>query len=349
MWVGLQADMKCLAIIPKTLQREPMYSFPSSKANSRLLVFFLLLAPASLITALLVGSTDLSIGQFLNSDSGIQNGIIWQLRAPRAASAFACGGLLALSGLLLQALLRNPLADPYLLGISGGAAVGALGAMLLGLAVSVKFSALAGALAAMGLVWGLSFRRSQWSLHHLLLTGVALSAGFGALVSLILSLAPATSVQGMLYWLMGDLSYTSAPGLTWAALILITALVLLFTRHLDILLLGDLKARSLGVAVRPLQMGVYFLAAVATAMVVLEAGSIGFVGMIVPHLLRLLGMHEHRWLVPSSVLLGGSFLVLADTLARTLFAPQQLPVGIVTALLGVPLLLILLTRQHATH
>lgn len=330
-----------------------MPPFPRNRTSSRLLFFFMLLAPASLMTALLTGSADFSIGQLLNSDAGAQRDIVWQLRAPRAASAFACGGLLALSGLLLQVLLRNPLADPYLLGISGGAAVGALGAMLpglgLGLAISVKFSALAGALAAMGLVWGLSFRRSQWSLHHLLLTGVSLSAGLGALVSLILTLAPAASVQGMLYWLMGDLSYTSAPGLTWLTLAAITALLMLFTRHLDILMLGDLKARSLGVAVRPLQLGIYLLAAVATAMAVLEAGSIGFVGMIVPHLLRLLGMHEHRWLLPSCVLLGGSFLVLADTLARTLFAPQQLPVGIVTALLGVPLLLALLSSQHAAR
>jgi iron complex transport system permease protein len=308
----------------------------------------LLLAPASMLAALLSGSAELSLAQLLHGN-GAQQEILWQLRAPRAASAFACGALLALSGVLLQVLLRNPLADPYLLGISGGAAVGALGAMLLGLALAVKFAALGGALIAMTLVLALSFNRRAWDMHHLLLTGVALSAGFGALISLLLSLAPNASIRGMLYWLMGDLSYAQEPGLAWTALLATGIASWLFARHLDVLAIGELKAKSLGVAVVPLQGGIYLAAAIATTAAVLEGGSIGFVGLIVPHLLRLLGMHHHRWLIPCSMLLGGSFLTLADTLARTVIAPQQLPAGVLTALLGVPLLLFLLSRQHAAR
>lgn len=308
----------------------------------------LLLAPASMLAALLSGSAELSLAQLLHGN-GAQQEILWQLRAPRAASAFACGALLALSGVLLQVLLRNPLADPYLLGISGGAAVGALGAMLLGLALAVKFAALGGALIAMTLVLALSFNRRAWDMHHLLLTGVALSAGFGALISLLLSLAPNASIRGMLYWLMGDLSYAQEPGLAWAALLATGIASWLFARHLDVLAIGELKAKSLGVAVVPLQGGIYLAAAIATTAAVLEGGSIGFVGLIVPHLLRLLGMHHHRWLIPCSMLLGGSFLTLADTLARTVIAPQQLPAGVLTALLGVPMLLFLLSRQNAAR
>lgn len=313
-----------------------------------LLTALLLLAPASMLAALLSGSAELSLAQLFHGN-GTEQEILWQLRAPRAASAFACGALLALSGVLLQVLLRNPLADPYLLGISGGAAVGALGAMLLGLALAVKFAALGGALIAMALVLALSFNRRVWDMHHLLLTGVALSAGFGALISLLLSLAPSAGIHGMLYWLMGDLSYAQEPGLAWAALLAAGSASWLFARHLDVLAIGELKAKSLGIAVVPLQGGIYLAAAIATTAAVLEGGSIGFVGLIVPHLLRLLGMHHHRWLIPCSMLLGGSFLTLADTLARSVIAPQQLPVGVLTALLGVPLLLFLLSRRNAAR
>jgi iron complex transport system permease protein len=318
------------------------------RRHPRLLPFLLLLAPASMAAALLTGSADLSLAQLFHG-SGTEQQILWQLRLPRVASAFACGGLLALAGVLLQVLLRNPLADPYLLGISGGAAVGALGAMLLGLAAGVKFAALCGALGAMALVLALSFNRHAWDTHHLLLTGVALSAGFGALISLILSIAPAAGIHGMLYWLMGDLSSAREPQLAWAILLGAGIATWLFARHLDVLAIGELKAKSLGVAVLPLQGGIYLVAATATTAAVLEGGSIGFVGLIVPHLLRLLGVRDHRWLLPCAILLGGSFLTLADTLARAVIAPQQLPAGVLTALLGVPLLLFLLSRQHAAR
>jgi iron complex transport system permease protein len=318
-------------------------------SRSFLLVTFLLISLLSLLAGVAFGSVDLSLGEVLcalkGRGTGLAADIVWQLRLPRVFSAFACGGLLALAGALLQALLRNPLADPYVLGISGGSAVAALTAMLLGLAAAVvNLAALGGALAAVGLVFALGFGRSG-NMVRLLLTGVVLSAGFGALISLLLTLAPEAQVHGMLFWLMGDLSQAQAPGLAWGVLLAALAFGGWQAGGLDILGLGELKAKSLGVAVRPLQLGIYFTASAATAAVVVEAGAIGFVGLIVPHFIRLLGVSGHRWLLPLAVLAGGSFLTLADTLARTAAAPQQLPVGVLTALLGVPLLLFLLTRR----
>ena len=314
-----------------------------------LLILFLILAPLSLLVGVAFGSVDLPMGDVLRAlggkEAGLAGDIVWQLRLPRAASAFACGGLLALAGALLQALLRNPLADPYILGISGGAAVAALTAILFGLAAAaVGLAAFGGALTAVGLVFLLGFSRGG-NMVRLLLTGVVLSAGFGALISLLLTLAPGAKVHGMLFWLMGDLSQAHAPGAALAILLTVLALGLWQAKSLDILGLGELKAKSLGVAVQPLQYGIYFAASAATAAVVVQAGTIGFVGLIVPHFIRLLGVSGHRWLLPLAALAGGSFLTLADTLARTIVAPQQLPVGVLTALLGVPVLLFLLTRR----
>lgn len=308
-------------------------------------------ALASLFASLLFGSMDLPATQVLAALAGgstdIARDITWQLRLPRAAAAFACGGLLALAGTLLQVLLRNPLADPYILGVSGGAAVGALTAMLLGLGfAAANVGAFLGAVVAIGLVFGLSFRAGDWNLYRLLLTGVVLSAGCAALITLILTLAPASEVKGMLFWLMGDISYAEGALTAWLVLMIATLTSVGFAGSLNVLSLGELKARTLGVAVLPLQVGIYFGAALVTATALMLGGTIGFVGLIVPHAIRLLGINDHRWLVPAAVLLGGSFLTVADTLARTAWAPQQLPVGVLTALLGVPMLLLLLSGKR---
>ena len=318
------------------------------------LLLFLLLAAGSLFAGLLFGSVDLSVSAIahvlLSPADDTTSQIVWQLRLPRVLAAFACGGLLALAGALLQVLLRNPLADPYILGVSGGAAVGALTAMLLGWGlVLVNLTSLAGALTAIAVVFGLSFRSGNWNLYRLLLTGVVLSAGCAALTTLILTLAPASDVKGMLFWLMGDVSRAAgAEGLlsAWVTLVIVAAISMIFSGSLNVLSLGQMKAKTLGVAVLPLQVGIYFGAALATVAALMLAGVIGFVGLIIPHAIRLLGINDYRWLLPLAILLGGSFLTLADTLARTLWAPQQLPVGVLTALLGVPLLLLLLSRKQ---
>ncbi|HET9699320.1 MAG TPA: iron ABC transporter permease [Burkholderiales bacterium] len=314
-----------------------------------LIALLALFALASMALSLLHGSADLPAERVLRALAGggeaVERDIVLRLRLPRAAAAFACGALLAQAGALLQVLLRNPLADPYVLGISGGAAVGSLLSMLLGLgAVGTGAGALAGALAVVALVFALSFRAGDWNVYRLLLTGVVISAGCGALVSLLLTLAPAAGVKGMLFWLMGDLAYAGSPLAAWGVLAALALLGLGFASSLNVLSLGPLKARTLGVAVLPLQAGIYFAASLGTASAVLLGGTIGFVGLLAPHALRLLGITDYRWLLPSAVLLGGGFLTLADTAARTIWAPLQLPVGVLTALLGVPLLLLLLPR-----
>ena len=308
------------------------------------------IAAASLFTAVLFGTLSLSVVQVFDGlffpVPGIVQDVVWKLRLPRAMAAFACGGLLAASGVLLQVLLRNPLADPYILGISGGAALGALGALLLGAGVAfTNLAALTGALGAIAIVFALSFRAGDWNLHRLLLTGVVLSAGFSALISLTLVLAPQAQLKGMLFWLMGDLSHAGASGVAWVLLALVVLIFTAFSGSLNALTLGALKARALGVAVGALQAALYFGAALATVAAVMLGGSIGFVGLMVPHALRLSGVNDHRRLLPASVLGGGSFVALADTFARTVWAPQQLPVGVFTALLGVPVLLFLLSRK----
>ena len=315
-----------------------------------LFALLVLLAAGSLFIALLYGSLDLSALQIFDSIffplPGVVDDVVWKLRLPRALAAFACGGLLATAGVLLQVLLRNPLADPYILGISGGAALGALSALLCGAGLALtNLAAFVGALAAIAIVFALSFRAGDWNLHRLLLTGVVLSSGFGALISLALTLAPQAQLKGMLFWLMGDLSHAGASGVAWLLLALILVVFTAWSGGLNALALGALKARAHGVAVGSLQAAIYFAAAAGTVAAVLLGGSIGFVGIMVPHALRLTGIHDHRRLLPASALAGGSFVTLADTFARTVWAPQQLPVGVFTALIGVPVLLFLLSRR----
>ena len=320
-----------------------------------LLILFCLLAFGGVFTGLLFGSVDIAAGRIVqvllspyDKNDSVAHQIIWQLRLPRVLAAFACGGLLALAGTLLQVLLRNPLADPYILGVSGGAAVGALLAMLLGGGLMLtNVASLAGALTAIAIVFGLSYRTGDWNLYRLLLTGVVLSAGSTALTTLILTLAPASDVKGMLFWLMGDVSRAEGLLPAWLTLIFAAGMSMLFSGSLNVLSLGQMKAKTLGVAVLPLQMGIYFFASLATVAALMLAGAVGFVGLIVPHAVRLLGVNDVRWLLPLAILLGGGFLTLADTLARTMWAPQQLPVGVLTALLGVPTLLLLLSKKRS--
>jgi len=273
--------------------------------------------------------------------------LLWRLRIPRAAAAFVVGAMLAVSGCLMQVLLRNPLADPYILGVSGGSAFFALLGMALGLAAAfTPVLALAGALASILLVFGLARGSGPWSGTRLLLTGVVAAAGWGALISLVLATGPDNSLRGMLFWLMGDLSYARLPA--WAGGVLLACLagVMLMARSLNVLSMGETTARLLGESTHRLLWVIYFLASLLTAAAVSVAGSIGFVGLIVPHLMRLLVGSDHRVLVPAATLFGGAFLVLSDTLARTVIAPRQLPVGVITALLGVPLFLLLLNRAR---
>lgn len=322
---------------------------PSRRRALLIICSLALLALGSFWAALAVGSINVAAGDVLAALTGGDApgaAVVLQLRLPRALAGFACGGLLALAGALMQVLLRNPLADPYVLGISGGAGVGALFAILLGLsAVGIDGFAFAGALGAMLLVFGLAHGDGSWTQTRLLLTGVIVAAGCGALVALMLSIAPEHKLRGMLFWLMGDLA--QAGDVRWTLALLVAALlaVLPFARELNLLARGASTALALGVAVPSLRRLVYGVASLATALAVTSAGSIGFIGLVVPHLVRLAAGNDQRLLLPASALAGGSLLVLADTLARTVVAPQQLPVGVLTALIGVPVFLFLLARH----
>ena len=313
----------------------------------------IVLALASLAVALATGSvaipTDRLLAVFAGDGTPLDRSLVLELRLPRALAAFAVGGLLALAGALMQVLLRNPLADPYILGISGGAACAALGAMLLGLGGAwISGSAFAGALLAMLLVFALGRGAGDWSPTRLLLTGVVIAAGWGALISFLLATSPDRRLPGMLFWLMGDLGAGTAagPGLGWAVLIIGLIVGLLIAGQLNVLAHGDLAARSLGVELARLRGTVYLLASLMTASAVTLAGTIGFVGLVTPHMLRLVGLTDHRRLLPACVLLGGTLLLFADTAARSLLAPRQLPTGVVTAMIGVPLFLYLLRRGN---
>lgn len=310
-----------------------------------------LAALGAMTLSLSVGSSALSLADVLATLSGqgseLQRTLIFELRLPRTLSAFATGGLLAVAGALMQVLLRNPLADPYVLGLSGGAAVGALLAMLAGLGGAlVSGSAFAGAFLATLLVFGLAHGSGSWTPSRLLLTGVVVASGWGAIITLMLAISPAERLPGMLYWLMGDLSYARTPWPALGLLLGVSLLLLPLGRSLNVLARGPLQAAALGVAVRPLEWSIYLIASLLTALAVTSAGSIGFVGLVVPHMLRLLLGNDQRLVLPACALSGGILLVLADTLARTLIAPEQLPVGVITALLGVPTFLYLLHRSR---
>ncbi len=284
---------------------------------------------------------------FLGEGSNLHRTLILELRLPRTLSAFATGGLLAVAGALMQVLLRNPLADPYVLGLSGGAAVGALLAMLAGLGGAViSGSAFAGAMLATLMVFGLAHGTGSWTPSRLLLTGVVVAAGWGAVITLMLAISPARELPGMLYWLMGDVSYARAPWPGLGVLVLVCALVVPLGRSLNVLARGPMQAAALGISVRPLEWLIYILASLLTATAVTMAGSIGFVGLVVPHMLRLVLGNDQRLILPACALAGGILLVLADTLARVVIAPEQLPVGVITALLGVPTFLYLLYRSR---
>ncbi|MBV2193566.1 MAG: iron ABC transporter permease [Azonexus sp.] len=308
-----------------------------------------LLAVGSFMLALMVGSFKVAPADVLATllgQEGSGGEVVIELRLPRAIAGFACGGLLALAGALMQVLLRNPLADPYVLGISGGAGVGAMFAILIGLPVlGIDGLAFLGALGAMFIVFGLAHGDGSWTQTRLLLTGVIVAAGCGALVALMLAIAEEHKLRGMLFWLMGDLGQSTQWWPPLAALVVALTLAMPFARELNLLSRGMMQAQALGVAVGRLRYAIYLLASLATAASVTTAGSIGFVGLVVPHLVRLATGNDQRLLLPASVLAGGSLLVLADTLARTLIAPQQLPVGVLTALIGVPVFLFLLSRQ----
>jgi iron complex transport system permease protein len=276
-----------------------------------------------------------------------------ELRTGRALMAFVTGGALALTGVMMQALLRNPLADPYVLGISAGASVGALFALLLMCAAATVDAAAIGGAVTIALLLYLLARRDMRSgvaaeggTSMLLLTGVVMSSASMALVTLMLSIAPEGRLRSMVFWMIGDLAGAPLRVLPWVVLGGALAYALRNARAMNMLALHAEAAATLGVKVGAVRKGLFFVSAVLTASAVTSAGAIGFVGLVVPHACRFAFGPDHRVLVPAAVLGGGSLLVLCDTVARTVVAPIQLPVGAITALIGAPVFVYQLHRMH---
>ncbi len=325
-------------------------------AVARWLALSLLLA-ATLVASVFVGAADLSPGEVLAALLGrgdeTTRTIVLNLRVPRAALAALVGACLALSGAVFQALLRNPLAEPYILGISGGAAVGAVTVIVLGLGVQLPWllpvAAFAGALVAMGVVLRIALGAGgALDTRVLLLAGVVVGAFFNAIILLLLNFADANTFRAAVFWMMGNLS-----GATWrsvsllAAYLFPAALVLMaLARPFNLIAVGEDTALYLGTRVGTVKLVAYLMTSLLVAASVAVSGVIGFVGLIVPHALRLVWGSDHRMLLPASMMAGASFLMVTDTVARTIAAPAELPTGVVTALAGVPVFVVLLMRSN---
>ncbi len=321
----------------------------------------LLLLAAGLVLALLlavgVGAVPVPPGGVIDALAGRADAttrtIVVDLRLPRAALAVLIGGALAVAGAVFQALLRNPLAEPYILGVSGGAAVAAVAVIGFAGAVAgwvVPVAAFAGGLGAILLVFRIAASvGSALDTRVLLLAGVVVGAFFNAVILLLLTLADVETFRSAVFWMMGSLA-----GATWGSVGLLAAYtvpalvgLLALARPLNLMAVGEETALYLGTRVERVKRAAYVVASLLVAAGVATAGVIGFVGLIVPHALRLVWGGDHRLLLPGSALAGAAFLLLADTTARTVAAPVELPVGVVTALVGVPVFVVLLTRRSA--
>ncbi len=343
------------------INRAPSRAVSAMTARRAVAIWVVLgvLAIAVFVASLALGSVSLAPGRVLaalmptthGAPTDLAGEIVRTLRLPRALAGFACGALLALAGALLQVLLRNPLAEPYVLGVSGGAATFALFAMMAGCAWwAVDASAFAGAFASILLVLGLA-RGELWrgepqhASPRLLLTGAVIAAGWGAVITLLLTVAPDARLRGMLFWLAGDLNGGTLPWPALAAMVIALGAIVPAAPQLNVLLRGDAAARALGVPVVPLRLRVYLVASLSTAAAVTTGGTIGFIGLVVPHMLRLAFGNDQRMLLPAAALGGGVAVMSADLIARTVIAPAQLPVGVITALAGVPVFLWMLLHR----
>jgi len=316
---------------------------------------------ASVVLAVTIGPADLTVSEvwgavwahLTGTESGLgvlRDGIVWHLRLPRILTAAAVGAGLAIVGAIMQALTRNQLADPYLLGVSSGAALGAVTVLLLGAAVVLPLAAFAGALLALAATLGLASSFGRITPTRTVLAGVAVSSLAAAVTSFVIFwTAQGDSYREVLSWLLGSLA-----GARWDAVLIAGGAVLvlgiplaLTGKVLDAFALGDTTAASLGIPVQGVRWALLAAGALLTGALVSVSGSIGFVGLVLPHAVRLLIGPGHRALLPLSALVGAVFLVWADTLARTVFEPRELPVGIVTAMVGAPVFALLLARRRS--
>ncbi len=312
-----------------------------------------LLLVAAGFAGMSIGSSGADFGKTLEAFTGAGSAdemtatIVWQIRFPRVVLAAAVGAALALGGLVFQALLRNTLAEPYILGISGGSAVGAILGMLMGLAAfpGVSFMSFSGSMATLGLVLVLASGRSLRGKDSLLLGGVMMNAFCGAMIMFLISLTRTSQIHHILFWLMGDLTLFTKEKMPILLLLVPCFLVIfILARPLNLLLTGEDAAAAMGINVRKVTTVLLVVTSFMVSIVVCQSGLVGFVGLVVPHVFRLMLGPDHRILVPASILGGGAYLIFCDMLARVLPSQGEMPVGIITALVGAPLFVFLLWR-----
>ncbi|WP_173044973.1 iron ABC transporter permease [Nitrospira sp. KM1] len=327
-----------------------------------IIIFLSAVSVATVVLCLQFGTQYIGLGEMFGiiwrtitsfpgtADSDVTATILMQVRLPRVLLGFLAGASLAAIGVTLQALLRNALADPYVLGVSSGAALGVSVAVLFGVGTTIlSVSALPlcgflGSLMALAVIYRMAVSYDRLPIHSVLLAGVILNAIFSALIMFITSILDPNRSFGMMAWLMGSLTAPALPALSVFSLYVLLGLFLLL-RHVGVLNLmafGEDAARSLGIDTERVKRNLLLLSALMTGAVVSFSGMIGFIGMVIPHAVRMVFGADHRLLMPASVLIGGAFLTVADTLARTYAAPSELPVGIVTALAGGPFFVYLL-------
>ena len=317
-------------------------------------ILFLLLLVA-LFAGLSVGSTGSGLNwvwQFLSGHQdadAMQDTIIWQLRFPRVLLAIVVGATLSLGGLVFQAILRNPLAEPYILGVSGGAAIGAILGILAGLSrfPGVSFTAFLGSIGTLLLILGMSSGQSILRKDSLLLSGVMVNAFCSAVIMFLISMASDARIHSIIFWLMGDFSMVESGQVGMLAAILLPCFIIIFwlSNPMNLLLLGKEMAQSMGVNTKRVTLILLITTSLMVSATVSHCGLIGFVGLVVPHLLRLVFGPDHRILVPACVLGGGAYMVLCDLLARSLPQQGEMPAGVITAMIGAPLFIILLKRS----
>lgn len=277
------------------------------------------------------------------------NTIIWQIRFPRVLMAVLVGATLSLGGLVFQALLRNPLAEPYILGISGGSAIGAIIAILAGLSLfpGVSLLAFSGSIIILILILAMSSGQSILKKDSLLLSGVIINAFCAAVIMFLISMAHDTKIHNIMFWLMGDLSMIEMRHVGYLALILLPcfAIIFIFSNSMNLMLLGKEMAQSMGVNIKAVTITLLITTSLMVSATVANCGLLGFVGLVMPHLLRLTFGSDHRILVPACILAGGSYMVICDLLARSIPQQGEMPVGVITAMIGAPLFIYLLKRS----
>lgn len=314
----------------------------------------LLLLIFTVFLGLSLGSSESGFGNALKillggKDDPLLKAIIWQLRLPRVLMAALVGAALSLGGLVFQALLRNPLAEPYILGISGGAAVGAIIGILIGLSrfPGVSATAFAGSMATLALVILMSSGQTLMKKDSLLLSGVMVNAFCSAVIMFLVSMTQDSRLHNIIFWLMGDLSAADIGqvGILAAMLLPCFALLFCFSHTMNLLLMGKEMARTMGVSIKAVTVTLLVTTSFMVSITVSHCGLLGFVGLVTPHLLRLLLGPDHRVLTPACVLGGGAYMVLCDLLARILPEQGEMPAGVITAIIGAPLFILLLRRS----